>query len=317
VLGPVFRTYEPQRDRLVAVKAFKIDLVPEDVARLAEALGRLVAAQLPRAGIVPAFDAGVEGATAFLAMEYVAGETLDVAFRHLAPAPLGRALPILTSMAGAIDTAWAAGFGHGALHPRDVFIRSGSDDVLITGFGIVPALEAVGFRPAPRRPYTAPERAGGMPADIRGDVFSLGAIAYELLTRKRPVGPADQELDLAGLAASPQGERIGRALATAMAARPEDRFADARAFVQALGEAEETTSPGAGAGEIATAPSLFEQLRRPRRPTHTLRRPRRTRRKALQRRARRPPRPPRRRRRSRFSSLRPLAKPRRPRRPHA
>ncbi|MBP8273879.1 MAG: hypothetical protein KAY59_05575, partial [Acidobacteria bacterium] len=38
VLGPVFRTYDPQADRLVAVKAFRLDLLPEDVARLADGL---------------------------------------------------------------------------------------------------------------------------------------------------------------------------------------------------------------------------------------------------------------------------------------
>src|SRR5205814_4582313 len=86
VLGPVFRTYDPQRDRLVAVKAFRLDVIPEQVARLADALRRLAAATLDQQAIVPAIDAGLEGTTAYLATEYVAAETLDVALRHLAPA---------------------------------------------------------------------------------------------------------------------------------------------------------------------------------------------------------------------------------------
>src|SRR5262249_30283063 len=61
VLGPVFRTYDPQRDRLIAVKAFRLDLVPEDVARLADALRRLAAASPVHANLVPAVDAGLEG----------------------------------------------------------------------------------------------------------------------------------------------------------------------------------------------------------------------------------------------------------------
>src|SRR5581483_218090 len=123
VLGPVFRTYDPQRDRLVAIKAFRLELLPEQVARLADALRRLTGEASPKApAIVPALDAGLEGTTAFLAMEYVAAETLDVAIRHLAPAPIERALPIITQLADAIDAGWAAGVGHGALHPRDVFV---------------------------------------------------------------------------------------------------------------------------------------------------------------------------------------------------
>ena len=137
VLGPVFRTYDSEHDRLVAVKAIRLDIVPEQVVRLAEALRRIVAGHRPHPSIVAPIDAGLEGSTAFLAMEYVAAETLDVALRHLAPAPLPAALPILRAMADAIDASWQTGalYGHGALHPRDVFIAPGTNDVRITGFG--------------------------------------------------------------------------------------------------------------------------------------------------------------------------------------
>ena len=192
-LGPVFRTYEPQRDRLVAVKAFRLDLVPEQVAELANSLRRLVGAKLTHPAIVAALDAGLEGTIAYLAMEYVAAETLDVALRHLAPAPLDRAWPILGRIAEAIDSGWAAGHGHGALHPRDVFVTPASQDIRVSGFGVVHALEHVGVKAPLRRPYSAPERVAGEPFDIGADVFSLGAIAHELLTGRRPAGPGEQD----------------------------------------------------------------------------------------------------------------------------
>src|SRR4029077_3345249 len=153
VLGPVFRTYDPQADKLVAVKVFRLDLLPEDVARLADALRRLNGA--------PGFvAAGLENTSAYLAIDYLAGETLDVALRHLAPAPLDVALPILERAAALIDAAWVnPAFGHGALHPRDIFVTPDSHEVAITGFGVVPALESLGAKPPIRRPYTAPERA--------------------------------------------------------------------------------------------------------------------------------------------------------------
>jgi serine/threonine-protein kinase len=267
VLGPVFRTYEPQRDRLVAVKAFKLDIVPEDVARLADALRRLVAAGLSHPNLVTLRDAGLEGTTAYLAMDYIAGETLDVALRHISPAPLDRALPVLTRVAEALDAGWAAGHGHGALHPRDIFMDPGSADVLLTGVGVVPALESIGVKPAVRRQYAAPERLDpGGTWDVRADVYSLGAIAHELLTRRRPAGPGEQDGSLAQGLSPEQRVVIRRILASALAERPSDRFASASAFVQALGAVARGDDPGPlpiGWSELADesrAPALATPL---------------------------------------------------------
>ena len=159
VLGPVFRTYEPQVDRLVAVKAFKLDLVPEDVARLADALRRLAAHPTTHPGIVRVLDAGLEGTSPFVAMEYASGESLDVALRDFTPG-LGRALPVLIDVGRAIDAAWAEGRGHGALHPRDVIVSSGRD-TRITGFGIISGAR-VDRREGPGSPavHRARTRAG-------------------------------------------------------------------------------------------------------------------------------------------------------------
>ncbi len=229
VLGPVFRTYDPHADRLVAVKAFRLDLLPEDVAHLADELRKLV-------GTAGYLAAGLEGTTAYLAMDYHAAETLDVALRHLAPAPIETALPILRAMAEAVDAAWAAGaaFGHGALHPRDVFVTPGTGELHITGFGIAPALEAIGARPPLRRPYTSPERAAGAPWDIRADVYALGAIAHELLTGRRPAGPGEQDGSLPAAMAPELRVRIRRVLSTALAESPAARFASGREFIGAL-----------------------------------------------------------------------------------
>ena len=234
VLGPVFRTYDPQQDRLVAVKAFRLDVVPETVAKLADNLRRLPASGLAHPGLVPVLDAGLEGMSAYLAMEYVSAETLDVALRHLAPSPLDRALPMLTGLAAAVEAAWAAGCGHGALHPRDVFVLSGTNDVRLTGWGIVPALESAGIKVPTRRPYSAPERGSG-PWDIRADIYSLGVLAHELLTKRRPGGANEQDGSLVTGTTPEARVQIRRVLAAALADRPDERFATPTAFIDALG----------------------------------------------------------------------------------
>ena len=104
-LGPVFRTYEPNRDRLVAVKVFRLDVTPEQARALADELARAAHAGLFHPSIVEPVAAGVEGTVAYRAEEYVAAESLDVAIRHYAPAALDKALPFLTQLAGAIDFA--------------------------------------------------------------------------------------------------------------------------------------------------------------------------------------------------------------------
>jgi serine/threonine protein kinase len=234
VLGPVFRTYDPQHDRVVVVKAFRLDVPPEEIAHLANALRRLAVTDTAPCGVVHAFEAGIEGTLAYLASDYVAAETFDVALRQLAPMPLDRALPIVVEIADALDAAADRGMLHGALHPRDVFITSGGKDALVAGCGIVQALESVGLKAPLRRPYTAPERAAGERWDRRADVYSLGALAHELLTRRRPAGPGEQDGVLAAGVSAEQRVQVRRVLSQALAERPEDRYPTAQAFADAL-----------------------------------------------------------------------------------
>jgi hypothetical protein len=235
-LGPVFRTYEPTRDRLIAVKVFRLDITPEQAHALADELSRAADAGLFHPSIVEPVAAGLEGSTAYRAEEYVAAESLDVAIRHYAPAPVEKVLPFITQLAGAIDFARAAGIGHGALHLRDVFVTP--DDVRISGFGVVEALERSGLRAPMRRPYSAPERIAGGTWGTPADVFALAVICYELLTGRRPAGTGK---DIGVLA--PGGTHDGgiahaamlhAVLARAMDEDPAVRFQSALAFASAL-----------------------------------------------------------------------------------
>jgi serine/threonine protein kinase len=260
VLGPVFRGFDPQRDRIVAIKAFKLDLLPEDVARLAASLRRLAAAGFTHPQLVNLIDAGLEGTTPFLVAEYVSGETLDVARRQMPSDEATAIVPWLRQIAGAIDDAHRAGWRHGALHPRDVLVAGRTREVRITGFGIAGALEGVGARPPIRRPYTAPERSGGESWDERADIYSFGAIAHELLTGRRPAGPGEQDGALSGGLTPEQRVSVRKVLARGLAERPSARFESAAALVDALETAMSTgqlTLPAvAAAPEPIAAPRV-------------------------------------------------------------
>jgi hypothetical protein len=255
-LGPVFRTYEPTRDRLVAVKVFRLDIVPEQARALADALSRASEAGLFHPSIVEPIASGIEGSVAYRAEEYVAAESLDVAMRHYAPAPVEKALPFVTQLAGAIDFARAAGIGHGGLHPRDIFLTP--DEARATGFGVVEALEQSGIRAPVRRPYSAPERVEGQPWGVAADVFALAAITFELLTGRQPAGPGG---DAGTLPDIPNRASIQAVLGRAMDPDPARRYGTALAFAAALEAAwrgektEDAATAAAPAVDRAAAPA--------------------------------------------------------------
>jgi len=259
-LGPVFRTYEPTRDRLVAIKVFRLDITPEQARSLADELAQAADAGLFHPSIVEPIAAGVEGTVAYRAEEYVAAESLDVAIRHYAPAALDRALPFLAQLAGAIDFARAAGVGHGGLHLRDVFVTP--DEARASGFGIVEALERTGLRAPVRRPYSAPERIAGAAWATPADVFSLAAIAYELLTGRRPSGTGEQIAPLTGETAGQYADAIRSVLARAMDDDPARRYSTALGFASALEVAAHSgaMTDGAIAMGSSASPATTEPL---------------------------------------------------------
>jgi len=204
-LGPVFRAHEPDAGRLVAVKVFRLDLTPEKSEALVAQLNRLIALGIDSRSVSAPLAAGIDDGTAYLAMEYIVGESLDVVARGAGAMPLSDVSQIVDGIASAIEAYAACGVTHGMLHPRDVIISD--DGPRVTGFGIGQALGQVGMRLPVRRPYAAPEG--------NSDVYSLAAIAYELISGRRMTpsgwdelsaedGPALRDAFWAGLAEDPQ-----------------------------------------------------------------------------------------------------------------
>jgi len=238
VLGPVFRTYDPESDRLVAVKAFSLDFLPEQAEIFVEALKQIVDVGFSHPTIVTSLDAGLEEGIPFLATEYVTAESLDVAVHHGEPVPVDQMLMLVGQLAAAVDAAHARGVMHGGLHARDVFVAP--EITRVNGFGVASALEHVGLKVPVRRPFTAPEIIAGRSWGPEADRFAVATIAYELVTGKRLAGTGDEVL--ARLVAvdsvnvvDPPG--LQQAFRNALADDPAIRPASAAGFVMALGEA--------------------------------------------------------------------------------
>ncbi len=231
-LGPVFRAFDPERDRLVAVKRFQLDVPPERMHELVAMFERLIAAQLTHPALAAPVATGIDGTAAYLAMDYVLGDSLDIAVRDYGPAPPVEALRVATQLAGALDFAAVVNVEHGALHPRDVLLSS--EETRITGLGVARALETIGVAAPARRPYSAPERHVGPVWDRRADIFSLAALIHELLWARRIAGAGSRAAE--ALTEIPGGDlpALRDVFARALATAPTDRFGTALEFADAL-----------------------------------------------------------------------------------
>ena len=257
-LGPVFRAYEPDQDRLVAVKWFRLDIPPEQTHRLVAEFETLIAADLTHPGIAAPIAAGISGASAYFAQDFVAADSLDLVLRDHGAASRRDALRVASQLGAALDFAALVDVTHGALHPRDVLISA--DDTRVIGLGVASALERVGGATPVRRPYTAPERAAPGPWDRRADVFAVAMLIYEMLLGKRATAIGDQAAEAVASIPGADSPALRRVFACALAEEPARRFATALGFAEALkdalaGDALDLPRASGGAGRARTRPS--------------------------------------------------------------
>jgi tRNA A-37 threonylcarbamoyl transferase component Bud32 len=190
-------------EKLLAIKRILPDLArdPEFESRfIAEAK---LAVALSHANIVQVLDFGRFGGTLYIAMELVDGPDLAALLRSLSErgqrVPVSAALHIAMEMAKGIDFAHRHGVVHRDVSPSNILLtRSG--EVKIADFGIAQAAEAAPASSSVRRimgkwRYMSPEQARGEKLDPRSDLFSLGAVLYELFTGKK-LFPGDEIEDV-------------------------------------------------------------------------------------------------------------------------
>jgi serine/threonine protein kinase len=256
VLGPVYRAQGEADGALVAIKALRLDVPPEQAAEAATGLAGLAEAWPRQAALADMIAAGLEGETPWVALRHLESPTLDTWLREGRRARTLYALEGITALAEAIDTAHARQIVHGSLHPRDVFVDP-QGVTRVTGFGIAQVLARVGIRPPVRRPYTAPEAIESAALSPGADLFALGSLAFEWLTGRRPAGLGAEAAEHFEIATSPERLAHARTVLAAMLAadpghRPESAVAFARALTHALTDGDD--QPLAGPEAAGDAP---------------------------------------------------------------
>jgi eukaryotic-like serine/threonine-protein kinase len=157
-------------------------------------------AQLEHPNTIKVYDFGATAdGTLYIAMEFVAGEALSQVIEKSGAMPIERVLKILRQIAGSLDEAHAQGVIHRDLKPDNVVLtqRAGEKDVVkLLDFGIAARTESADAQREQKLtqqgmvlgtpPYMSPEQFTGKALDARSDIYSLGVMAYEMLTGRLP-----------------------------------------------------------------------------------------------------------------------------------
>ena len=185
-MGTVYRARDPLIERTVAIKTVSLSQLRQEGAdaesrflREAQSAGRL-----SHPNIVTIYDVGEADGLAYIAMEHLPGTTLrDV--MNKGPIPLALALDTAMQMAEALAFAHEHGVIHRDIKPANVVVTGQRGRVKLTDFGIAHLANSDHTQTgqmlgSPR--YMSPEQAMGHEIDGRSDIFSLGAVLYEMLT---------------------------------------------------------------------------------------------------------------------------------------
>jgi eukaryotic-like serine/threonine-protein kinase len=277
-MGEVYRARDTRLNRDVALKVLLPRLTADPVAlarfeREAQAL-----AALSHPHIVAVYDVGRHEETAYVVMEYLDGETLRARLAH-GPMPLRKLLEYGIEIAEALAVAHQRGIVHRDLKPENIFLTSdGPLKILDLGLAMLTTTVAAsatetslpGHEPSTAvgtfvgtAGYAAPEQARGGAIDARSDIFSLGAVLYEMASGRRAF-PGDTAVDMltAVLHRDPPELppellipfELDRIVRRCLEKRPAERFQSARDLAFALGGVAPVPSATTAAVEPAPAP---------------------------------------------------------------
>jgi eukaryotic-like serine/threonine-protein kinase len=290
-MGVVYRARDTELERFVALKSLPTDRTTDPARRRRFLQEARSASALSHPNIITVHDVISENGEDWIVMELVEGTSLQ----ELIPEgglPLGQALPWAVEIADALATAHAAGIIHRDIKPGNVMIdRAGRSRVLDFGLAklqasveppepstTVPTLDTPLTRAGTvlgTLEYMSPEQAMGQPVDGRSDVFSFGAVLYQMVTGRAPFSGANAPSIIHAVVYERQAPleswrpELPSGLSTiverALAKEPQDRFPTIAAMRDALREVElAPDAPRAGKRRGAGLPATVAWPKPPR-----------------------------------------------------
>jgi Tol biopolymer transport system component/predicted Ser/Thr protein kinase len=271
-MGVVYKAQDLHLDRLVALKVLPAEKVadPQRKARFIQEAKAASALNHPH--IVHVYDTDQAEGVDFIAMEYVAGRTLDqVIPRHGMRLP--EALKLAAQLADALARAHAARIVHRDLKPGNVMV-SAEGQAKVLDFGLAKLTEAEPLtdneptrtlKPVTEQgtivgtvAYMSPEQAEGKAVDARSDIFSFGAVLYEMLTGRQAFAEESKTSTLGAIIhkePAPLGPEVpaplSRIIGRCLRKDPERRFQHMKDLKVELEELKEESASGALAAVAA------------------------------------------------------------------
>ena len=250
-MGAVYLVRHPTLPRDVALKVLHPGLATAPGMRSRFEREAELLSRLSHPNIVDVLDRGQQGDLLWMAMQFVSGPDVAAVLEQHGAMPPERALSIAAAVGDALDHAHACGLLHRDVKPANILLAQlpgGGERVMLTDFGIgrdmasSSALTATGEVVASFA-YAAPEQLNGDPLDGRADVYSLGAVLFELLTGRRAFDAASLPALLYAVIEAPPPDirtvrpdfppALGAVLARALAKDPAHRFRTCAELVSA------------------------------------------------------------------------------------
>jgi eukaryotic-like serine/threonine-protein kinase len=246
-MGAVYKARDNELDRLVALKIIRPELTtnPEILKRFKQEL--ILARQVTHRNVIRIFDLGQADGFKFITMEYLEGQDLRAVLRETGKFPPEKAAKVILQICRALEAAHSEGVIHRDLKPQNIMLDA-NGRAYVMDFGIarsahLPGMTQTGALVGTPE-YMSPEQAKGEKLDERSDLFSLGAILYELVIGQSPYysdtplatlwkriqEKAKPLIELDPTIPKPLSDIVAKALEI----EPENRFASASEFAQHL-----------------------------------------------------------------------------------
>ncbi len=248
-MATVYLAHDVKHERKVALKVLRPELAAVIGAeRFLQEIK--VTANLQHSHILPLYDSGAADSFLFYVMPYVEGETLRTRIDREKQLGVDEAVALTRAVAAALEHAHKQGVVHRDIKPENILLRD--DDPLIADFGIALAVSHAGGNRLTETGlsigtphYMSPEQAmGDRELDARSDVYSLGAVLYEMLTGEPPyTGSTAQAIVARVITEEPRSITLQRrtvpphvadVVHKALNKLPADRFTSAASFAEAL-----------------------------------------------------------------------------------
>ena len=191
-MSVVYRARDRRLNRAVAIKVLPPELAFDPAVRTRFTREAQMSAQLSHPHIVPIHDVGEREGIAWLVMPFVSGGSLATLLAHEPKQPIEEVLRLARETADALAYAHQRGVVHRDIKPDNILLDGESGRAMVTDFGIARAVEA-GTRltvtgiAVGTPTYMSPEQATGeREIDGRSDIYSLGVVAYQMLTGRTP-----------------------------------------------------------------------------------------------------------------------------------